>query len=151
MTTAKDIMHPGARWIPAHETVDRAARLMRELDVGALPIADADERLCGILTDRDIVVGCVAMGRDPSEVTAGEMAKGTPRWIDAGADVSAVLREMQGHQIRRLPVIENKRLVGMISEADLAQHLSEDQIAGWAERVYAESGTQRLENAGFMT
>jgi CBS domain-containing protein len=151
MTTAKDIMHPGAGWIPAHETVDRAAQLMRELDVGALPIADADERLCGILTDRDIVVGCVAMGHDPSKVTAGEMAKGTPRWIDAGADVSAVLREMQGHQIRRLPVIENKRLVGMISEADLAQHLSEDQIAGWAERVYAESGTERLKNAGSMT
>jgi CBS domain-containing protein len=65
--------------------------------------------------------------------------------------VSAVLREMQGHQIRRLPVIENKRLVGMISEADLAQHLSEDQIAGWAERVYAESGTERLKSAGSMT
>jgi CBS domain-containing protein len=151
MTTAKDIMHPGARWIPSHETLDRAAQLMRELNVGALPIADADERLCGILTDRDIVVGCVAMGHDPAEVTAGEMAKGTPRWIDAGADVSAVLREMQGHQIRRLPVIENKRLVGMISEADLAQHLSEDQIAGWAERVYAESGTERLKSAGSMT
>ncbi|MGW7355734.1 CBS domain-containing protein [Streptomyces sp. NPDC054802] len=151
MTTAKDIMHAGARWIPEHETLDRAAQLMRELDVGALPIADADERLCGILTDRDIVVGCVAMGHDPSRVTAADMAKGTPRWIDAGADVEAVLREMQSHQIRRLPVIENKRLVGMISEADLAQHLSEDQLAGWAERVYAQSGTERLTGAGAMT
>jgi CBS domain-containing protein len=137
MTTARDIMHPGAQWIPAHETIDRAAQLMRELNVGALPIADSDERLCGILTDRDIVVGCVAMGHDPAQVTAGDMAKGTPRWIDAGADVESVLSEMQGHQIRRLPVIENKRLVGMISEADLAHHLSDEQIAGWAERVYA--------------
>ncbi|MER6998305.1 CBS domain-containing protein [Streptomyces sp. NPDC000410] len=137
MTTAKDIMHPGAHWLPSHETLDRAAQLMRELNVGALPIADADERLCGILTDRDIVVGCVAMGHDPSKITAADMAKGTPRWIDAGADVDEVLHEMQDHQIRRLPVIENKRLVGMISEADLAQHLSEDQIASFAEHVYA--------------
>jgi CBS domain-containing protein len=139
MTTARDIMHRGAQWIPAHETLDRAAQLMRELNVGALPISDPDERLCGILTDRDIVVGCVAMGHDPSKVTAGEMAQGTPRWIDADADVGDVLREMQEHQIRRLPVIENKRLVGMISEADLAQHLTEDQIAHWAENVYART------------
>jgi CBS domain-containing protein len=139
MTTAGDIMHRGAQWIPAHETLDRAAQLMRELGVGALPISDQNERLCGILTDRDIVVGCVAMGRNPARVTAGEMAQGTPRWIDASADISEVLREMEDHQIRRLPVIQNKRLVGMISEADLVRHLSEDQIAEWAERVYAMS------------
>ncbi|GAB2739010.1 CBS domain-containing protein [Streptomyces bullii] len=142
MTTAGDIMHRGAQWIPAHETLDRAAQLMRELGVGALPISDADERLCGILTDRDIVVGCVALGRDPAKVTAGEMAQGTPRWIDADADVSEVLREMQEHQIRRLPVIHDKRLVGMISESDLARHLSENQIAHWAESVYARSSTR---------
>ncbi|MFE7930407.1 CBS domain-containing protein [Streptomyces sp. NPDC057456] len=143
MTTAADIMHRGAQWIPAHETLDRAAQLMRELNVGALPISDENERLCGILTDRDIVVGCVAMGHDPAKVTAGAMAQGTPRWIDAGADVGEVLQEMQEHQIRRLPVIENKRLVGMISEADLARHLPEEQIATWAETVYARSGPVR--------
>ncbi|MFD7610170.1 CBS domain-containing protein [Streptomyces sp. NPDC059828] len=139
MTTAKDIMHPGAQWIPAHETLDRAAQLMRELNVGALPIADNDERLCGILTDRDIVIGCVAMGHDPARVTAGDMAKGTPRWIEADADVNEVLHEMQDHRIRRLPVIENKRLVGMISEADLAQHLPEGQLAAWVEQIYARA------------
>ncbi|MEV6393819.1 CBS domain-containing protein [Streptomyces sp. NPDC051907] len=138
MTTAKDIMHPGAQWIPAHETLDRAAQLMRQLDVGALPIADSQERLCGILTDRDIVVGCVAMGHDPSTVTAGAMAHGTPRWIEADSDVSDVLDEMQSHRIRRLPVIENKKLIGIISEADLAQHLSDQQLATWVERVYAK-------------
>ncbi|MFE2039564.1 CBS domain-containing protein [Streptomyces sp. NPDC059477] len=142
MTTAKDIMHRGAQWIPTHETLDRAAQLMRELNVGALPIGDPDDRLCGILTDRDIVIGCVAMGHDPAKVTAGEMAQGTPRWIDSDADVSEVLHEMQEHQIRRLPVIANKRLVGMISEADLAQHLTDDQIASWAGRVYARSATR---------
>ncbi|MFI5766432.1 MULTISPECIES: CBS domain-containing protein [unclassified Streptomyces] len=137
MTTAGEIMHRGAQWIPATETLDRAAQLMSRLNVGALPISDSNERLCGILTDRDIVIGCVAKGHDPSKITAGDMAQGTPRWIDAGADVSEVLEEMQSHQIRRLPVIDNKRLVGMISEADLAKHLSDEQIAGWAERVYA--------------
>ncbi|MEU0832560.1 CBS domain-containing protein [Streptomyces sp. NPDC056231] len=139
MTTAKDIMHTGAHWIPAHETLDRAAQMMREHNVGALPISANGEkdRMVGILTDRDIVVGCVAMGHDPSRVTAGELAQGTPRWIDANAEVNEVLEEMQSHRIRRLPVVENKMLIGMISEADLAQHLSEDQIAGWAEKVYA--------------
>ncbi|WNI25099.1 CBS domain-containing protein [Streptomyces sp. ITFR-16] len=141
MTTAKDIMHSGATWIPAHETLDRAAQLMREHNVGALPISanGGQDRMIGILTDRDIVVGCVAMGRDPSKVTAGDLAQGTPRWIEADAGVDAVLEEMQTHQIRRLPVVENKVLIGMISEADLAQHLSEDQIAGWAEKVYSRS------------
>ncbi|MFC8941258.1 CBS domain-containing protein [Streptomyces griseoincarnatus] len=141
MTTAGDIMHRGAQWIPAHETLDRAAQLMRELNVGALPISDENERLCGILTDRDIVVGCVAMGHDPAKVTAGEMAKGTPRWIESEADVDDVLTEMRTHQIRRLPVIDDKRLVGMISEADLAQHLTNEQIAVFAESVYARSAS----------
>ncbi|MEV0576658.1 CBS domain-containing protein [Streptomyces sp. NPDC050392] len=141
MTTAKDIMHTGATWIPAHETLDRAAQMMRDHKVGALPISENgdQDRMIGILTDRDIVVGCVAMGRDPSKTTAGDLAQGTPRWIDAEAGVEAVLEEMQSHQIRRLPVVENKKLIGMISEADLAQHLSDDQIAGWAKKVYSRS------------
>lgn len=139
MTTAKDIMHAGAAWIPEGVMLDHAAQLMRELDVGALPISDGSERLCGILTDRDIVVQCVALGRDPSRVTAGELAQGTPRWIDADADISHVLREMEDHRIRRLPVIQNKRLVGMISEADLSRHLSDEQVGEWAEKIYARS------------
>lgn len=138
MTTAGDIMHPGAQWIPATETLDRAAQVMRQLDVGALPVSDENERMCGILTDRDIVVKCVAAGHDPSKATAGDLCEGTPRWISSDADVSEVLEEMGSHQIRRLPVIDqDKRLVGMISEADLARHLSDDQVAGWAEKVYA--------------
>ncbi|WP_326591152.1 CBS domain-containing protein [Streptomyces sp. NBC_01294] len=137
MTTAAEIMHPGAQWIPATETLDRAAELMARLNVGALPVSDESERLCGIITDRDIVVSCVAKGHDPSKVTCGDLSQGTPRWIDADADVSAVLDEMESHQIKRLPVIKDKRLVGMISEADLAQHLSDDQMAGFVEKVYA--------------
>lgn len=137
MVTAADIMHPGAQWIPATESLDRAAQLMRRLDVGALPVSDSAERMSGILTDRDIVLGCVAQGRDPSRMTAGDLTQGTPRWIDAAAGVEEILEEMQSHQIRRLPVIENKRLVGMISEADLAHHLSDGQIASFVESVYS--------------
>ncbi|MBU7600587.1 CBS domain-containing protein [Streptomyces sp. P38-E01] len=137
MATAEDIMHPGVQWIPTHETLDRAAQLMRELDVGALPVSDQNERMCGIITDRDIVVECVAQGLDPSRITCGDLSLGTPRWVGSDADVGEVLEEMQDHQIRRLPVIKDKRLVGMISEADLAQHLSEEQIAAFVERVYA--------------
>lgn len=139
MTTAKDIMHPGATWIPAHETLDRAAQMMRDHGVGSLPVSaeGARDRMVGIITDRDIVVACVASGHDPSEVTAGDLCHGTPRWIDSGAGVDAVLEEMQSHRIRRLPVVEDKKLVGMISEADLAQHFSEEQIADWAGQVYA--------------
>lgn len=137
MTTASEIMHRGARWIPETETIEAAAQLMREQDVGALPISDSQERMCGILTDRDIVVGCVAQGGDPATMTAGDLAKGTPRWVAADADIDEVLRQMEDYQIKRLPVIDDKRLVGMISEADLARHLSEHQIADFVEKVYA--------------
>ncbi|TVL88671.1 CBS domain-containing protein [Streptomyces sp. SAJ15] len=137
MTVAKDIMHPGAAWIPRDTDLAEAARRMRDLDVGALPVADESERLCGIITDRDIVVKCVADGRTPSELTAGDLSEGTPRWIDADADVEEVLREMENNRIKRLPVIENKRLVGIITEADLAHHLSDEQIAEFVEKVYA--------------
>ncbi|WP_373290024.1 CBS domain-containing protein [Longimycelium tulufanense] len=135
---ARDIMHRNAQCIPAHETLDRAAQQMRKLDVGALPICDND-RLAGMITDRDIVVRCVAEGRDPSKVRAADLAQGTPRWVDADADVREVLALMEEHQIKRLPVIDTKagkRLVGIISEADLARNLSDEQIAEFVGRVF---------------
>jgi CBS domain-containing protein len=137
MTTAKDIMHPGAQWIDRNETLTKAAELMRDLDVGALPVSDDNERLCGIITDRDIVVKCVASGHDPARMTCADLCEGTPRWIDAGADISEALREMEGHQIKRLPVVENKRMIGMISETDIARHLDRGQLAEFVQHVYA--------------
>jgi CBS domain-containing protein len=140
MTTAEQIMHPDARWIAATEPLDRAAQMMRELGVGALPVSDADGRMCGIVTDRDIVIKCVAMGHDPSKVTAGDLAEGTPRWVDASDEIGDVLRQMETHQIRRVPVIRDKRLIGMISEADIARHLPDDQVAEFVERICAATG-----------
>ncbi len=137
MTTARDIMHPGAECIGENESLFKAAQMMRDLDVGSLPICGQDDRLHGIITDRDIVLRCCAEGRDPAQVTAGEMAQGTPHWIDAQSDVDQVLAMMEQHKIRRMPVIANHRLVGMISEADLAQHLKDDQLAHFVETICA--------------
>ncbi|GAA2006757.1 CBS domain-containing protein [Catenulispora subtropica] len=137
MTTAEQIMHKDARWIPASETLDRAAEMMRQSDIGALPVADANDRMCGIITDRDIVIKCVAVGHDPSKVTAGELCEGTPRWVEADDDITSVLAAMENHRIRRLPVIRDKKLVGMITEADIARHLPDDQVAEFVERICA--------------
>jgi CBS domain-containing protein len=139
MTTAKDIMHAGAECIGEHERLDTAARRMRELGVGALPICGNDDRLHGIITDRDIVVKCVAEGHDPKVMAAGELAQGKLCIVNTDADVDNVLALMEEHRVRRLPVIENRRLVGMISEADVARHLPTDAVGRFVEAVCAQS------------
>lgn len=135
MTTAREIMHTGASCVQENETLMDAARRMSELDVGALPICGPDNRLHGIITDRDIVVKCLAKGKDPHHMTAGLLAQGKPITVDADADSEQVLRTMQGHRIRRVPVIDDHRLVGMISEADLAKHLPEERVGHFVEEI----------------
>jgi CBS domain-containing protein len=137
MSTAREIMHSGAECIGENDTLMKAAQMMRDLNVGSLPICGQDNRLHGLITDRDIVIRCCAEGRDVASVTAGELAQGLVRYVDASADIGEVLHVMEEHQIRRVPVIEHRRLVGMISESDLARHLPEDQLAHFVERVYA--------------
>jgi CBS domain-containing protein len=137
MTTARDMMHAGAECISEHETLDRAAQMMRDLQVGSLPICGDDDRLKGIITDRDIVVKCIAAGRDPSRTTAAELAQGDVVWVQADADATDVLSTMQDHQIRRVPVLDDHQLIGMISEADLATHLPPDRIAAYCNAVYS--------------
>ncbi|WP_412542307.1 CBS domain-containing protein [Longispora sp. K20-0274] len=137
MSSARDIMHAGVECVPEMETLDRAAQMMRDRNVGSLPICGSDNKLKGIITDRDIVVKCVAHGLDPSKVTAAEMAQGRIFWVEADADEDEVIRMMQDHKIRRLPVMDDKRLVGMISEADLATHISEEKLARYCNAVYS--------------
>jgi CBS domain-containing protein len=139
MTTARDIMHVGAECIGEHDSLFYAAQRMRDLDVGALPICGDDDRLHGIITDRDIVIKCIAAGGDPAVMTAGDLAQGKPVTVDSGADTAEVLHAMEEHRIRRLPVIEGHRLVGMISEADLARHLPEQAVGEFVEAICAES------------
>jgi CBS domain-containing protein len=133
---ARDIMHPGAECIGENESLTAAAQKMRDLGFGSLPICGDDDRLHGILTDRDIVVRCIAEGRDPAQMPARECAQGTLFWVDADATVDEALRQMEDHQVKRLPVIENHRLVGLISEADLARSISEHRLAEFVEKVY---------------
>ena len=120
MTVARDIMTPAPKCVGENETLVDAARLMASLDVGALPICGEDDRLRGMLTDRDIVVKCLAEGRDPSTTTAGDLAQGKPVTIGADDDIEEALETMKRHQVRRLPVIDGHDLVGIISQADIA-------------------------------
>lgn len=137
---ARDIMHEGATCVSADKTLEDAARMMKSMDIGALPICDSDERMIGILTDRDIVTRCVADGRAAGEITCGEVAGGTPRWIADSAGDDEVLREMTSHRIRRLPVIDReRRMVGMISEADIVRNMSDAQLVAFCRDVYARA------------
>jgi len=133
---ARDIMHPGAECIGEGDSIAAAAQKMRELGVGSLPICGADDRLHGILTDRDIVLRCIAEGGDPAEVRAGDLAQETLFWVEATAGVGEVLSQMEDHRVKHLPVIENRRLVGIITEADLARNLDEHRLAEFVEKVY---------------
>ena len=139
MARARDVMHAGATCIGADETLQTAAELMRRLDVGALPICGPDDRLVGILTDRDIVVRCLGEARDPAFTLARDLARGRPVTVDADADVEEALDLMEHHRIRRLPVLDDQRLVGIISEADISRHLSDDKIAHFVEAVCASA------------
>jgi len=137
MTTARDIMHAGAECIGERQTLQQAARQMRDLNVGALPICSDDDRLLGIVTDRDIVIKCIANAVDPGTVPASQLAQGKPVTTGPTTDVNEVLQLMEQNQIRRLPVIDNQRVVGMISEADLARHLPEQAVGKFVEAICA--------------
>ncbi|CAM5499273.1 hypoxic response protein 1 [Streptomyces spiroverticillatus] len=137
MTTVRDLMTPDVRSIPATETLDRAAQLMREHHIGALPVQGSDGALTGIVTDRDIVVKCIAAGHDPSKKTAGDLAEGAPVSVDVSADADEAVRVMSDARIRRLLVLENGSPVGMVTEADLARALPADQLVTFVSAVYA--------------
>jgi CBS domain-containing protein len=135
MTTAREIMHRGAECVGEEETLVSAARRMRDLGVGALPICGEDNKLHGIITDRDIVIKCLAEGGDPTTTRVGALAQGRPFYVDANSDLDEVLRQMMDHKVMRLPVIEEGQLVGMISEADLAKNLPEDKLGSLVEAI----------------
>lgn len=124
MTTARDIMTTNPTCIGENDSLIDAARLMRDLNVGALPICGDDGRLKGMVTDRDIVIKCVADGGDPRQTTAGSLGEGKPVTIDVDDDVRNAMTLMEQHQVRRLPVIEDHKLVGIIAQADIALSLS---------------------------
>jgi CBS domain-containing protein len=135
MTTARQIMHAGAECVGERETLLQAAEKMTQMGVGALPICGTDNKLKGMLTDRDIVVKALGKGKDPSSTTAGELAQGRVVYVSVDEDVEEVLHKMTEHKVRRLPVIENQQLVGMIAQADVARSLPEPQVGDLLEAI----------------
>ena len=132
---ARDMMTPDAQCVGENDTVLDAAKRLAELGVGAMPICGEDDRLKGMLTDRDIVVKVLAEGKDPQSTKAGELGEGKPVTIGADDSVSEALQVMKEHKIRRLPVIDGHDLVGMVSQADIARNLPVDKIGDLVEAI----------------
>jgi CBS domain-containing protein len=138
MTSARDIMTAGAECASVNDSLVDAARKMSDLNVGALPICGDDNRLKGMITDRDIVVRCLAQGGDPGSTKVADLAEGKPVTIGADDSVEEAVRTMTEHGVRRLPVIDGHDLVGMVSQADVARNLPDDKIAQLVELISSE-------------
>ena len=136
-TTVREAMHEGCECIGENQSVLDAAKRMEQLDVGAMPICGNDDRLKGMLTDRDIVVKVLAQGKDPSSTTAGELGEGKPVTIGADDSVDEALQTMKEHKVRRLPVIDGHDLVGIVSQADLAKAIDEEKVGDLVEAISA--------------
>jgi CBS domain-containing protein len=134
--TVREAMHKGCECIGENQTLVDVAKRMEELDVGAMPICGEDDRLKGMLTDRDIVVKALAQGKDPATTLCGELAQGKPVWIRADASLEEALSLMREHAVKRIPVMdENKRLCGIVTEADIATHAPEQLTGEFVEAI----------------
>jgi CBS domain-containing protein len=116
----KDVMHEGVAWVSPEEPVAKIAAMMRDKDIGAIPVGEND-KLVGMVTDRDIALRGFASGADPLQMKARDVMTGPITYCLAEEDVEDAVRIMEQKQIRRLPVIsKQKRMVGMLSLGDLA-------------------------------
>jgi signal-transduction protein with cAMP-binding, CBS, and nucleotidyltransferase domain len=114
----RDVMTPGPIGVDYHQSVGEAARVMRDWGVGALLVV-SNESLYGLVTDRDLVVRAVAEGRGADE-PVGPLSSGNLIGVDADADVHEAMRLMRQHAVRRLPVLEDGQIAGIVSLGDLA-------------------------------
>jgi CBS domain-containing protein len=135
MTTARDIMTGSPECARTTDTLVDAARKMRDLDVGALPICGEDDRLKGMITDRDIVTQCIATGGDPNTVKVEEYVGEEAVTIGADDSIEEALKTMTDHGVRRLPVIDGHDLIGIVSQADVAKNLDESQVGRLVEAI----------------
>ena len=135
--TARDVMTGGTECVGENETIADAAKKLADLDVGSVPICGEDERLKGMLTDRDIVVEVLAQGKDPASTKAIEL--GSEEVVTVGADdsVDEALQTMKDHQVRRLPVIDGHDLIGVVTLADLATNIEDDKVGDLVEAISA--------------
>jgi CBS domain-containing protein len=125
----RDMMTTGVSTAAPDTTVEEIATIMKREDVGAIPIVEDDE-LCGVLTDRDIVVRCVAEGKNPADTRAEDILSEDLHVIEVDDDVDAAAELMSRHQIRRLPVVEDGRLIGILSIGDIAVKEGDDRTSG---------------------
>jgi len=132
---ARDIMTGSPECVGENDSLIDASRKLAKLGVGAMPICGEDDRLKGMLTDRDIVIKVLAEGRDPASTTAGELAEGKPVTIGADDSVEEALHTMRDHGVRRLPVIDGHERVGVLSQADVAKHLPEESVGDLVEAI----------------
>ncbi|MEV1294291.1 CBS domain-containing protein [Pseudonocardia sp. NPDC049635] len=137
MTTAREIMTPGAECVQTTDTAGDAARTMTRLGVGALPICGPDNKIKGVVTDRDLVVKVFGQNRDAGFV-AGDLNQGEAVTIGADDSAEEILATMTTHRVRRLPVIDGDRLVGMVALADVARALPNPQVGELVEALSAE-------------
>jgi len=135
--SARDIMTQDAECVQESQSILDAAKELAERDVGAMPICGDDDRLKGMLTDRDIVVKVLAEGKDPSSTKVSEIAEGKPVTIGADDSIEEALRTMSEHKVRRLPVIDGHELIGIISQADIARNLDDEKTGDLVEAISA--------------
>ena len=133
--TIRDVMTSNPCTIDAERTVAYAAKMMQEEDVGLAPIVEGD-KLIGMLTDRDIAIRIVAEGRNPDQVTVGEVASTQVVTIDPQQEHDEALRIMGKHQVRRLAVVEEDgKLVGVVAQADIAREGDDKQTGELVEEI----------------
>jgi CBS domain-containing protein len=125
----KDIMTPRPVTLRADDTAATAARTMKERNIGDVLVM-RDGQLCGIVTDRDLVLRCMAEGADPDEVELGELCTDDVVTLDADSPIEDAIRRMRDKAIRRIPVVENGKPVGIVSLGDLAVERDEESVLG---------------------
>jgi CBS domain-containing protein len=132
--TVKDTMTSNPCSIDVDKPVSYAAKMMRDEDVGLAPIVEGD-RLVGTLTDRDIATRVVAEGRDPESTTVREVASSVVVTVNPEQGLGDALQLMAKHQVRRLPVVEDGRLVGVVAQADVAEHAEPSDTGRMVEEI----------------
>ena len=128
----KDLMTPGAVTVEPGSSVALAAKLISRHNVGLLPVCSPGKRLRGVVTDRDIVLRCVAVEEDPAQTPVRDIMTRGCTTLSPGDNCAEASRLMATHQVRRLPVVEEGRLVGMLSLSDLARSHRYDMEAAQA-------------------
>ncbi|RJQ77738.1 CBS domain-containing protein [Pseudonocardiaceae bacterium YIM PH 21723] len=142
MTLVREIMTTEVACVLDTAPSSAAAIMMRDLNVGALPVITEDRTLIGIVTDRDIV--CNGVARElPTSTPVGELGTLAVYSVRADDPVTAATDAMREFQVRRLPVLEDDKLVGIVAQADIARHLPAQQTADMVEQVSAEEGNIR--------